>query len=58
MINNISDETNILINKKEQHIKDLIGCSFILILIIIFFVYLLIINYKQTNLMIELMDFL
>ena len=40
MINNIS-ETNILINKKEQHIKDLIGCSFILLLIIIVLIYLL-----------------
>ena len=41
MINNISDETNILINKKEQHIKDLIGCSFILILIIMVLIYFL-----------------
>ena len=41
MINNISDETNIIINKKEQHIKDLIGCSFILILIIMVLIYLL-----------------
>ena len=41
MINNISDETIILINKKEQQIKDLIGCSFISLLIIMVLIYLL-----------------
>ncbi len=41
MIHSISDETIILINKKEQHIKDLIGCSFILLLIIMVLIYFL-----------------